>query len=208
MTEIPDIDATEKANENGPEKSDEGAAKKPKSKGRKVLSALGVAAVLVFTGVAAYVGLQNLALVVVGTETMGTIEESVTRRDTSDSASAPFEVTESYVFTVDGEEHRGRATRPSWNREPELEIGETRSEPIRYLASAPEVNRPASSASFSELGFFGLLRLIAAPVIWIVLVVLVVRGRFQARAKAKALATGRTPTISKDGNAGGAVVRR
>lgn len=150
-----------------------------------------VAAALLF-GI--YLSLSTLTLTFWGEETLGTVDGYTVEVDDSDSLAGGFQVTQSYFFTVNGEEYRGRTVFNTHSPQVGLDAGQTRTESITYLPLAPRVNKPTALAGFSELGFLGVLRHIVLPVMGAALLVYLFRWQIRARAKTRTLSHALPPS--------------
>ncbi len=124
-------------------------------------------AILIF-GV--YTSGSTLVLAVFGKDTPGTVYQYDVKRDDEQSGfKTSYRVHQRYSFTVDGTVYEVGTEYSTKHPLEQLEQGKTRTEMIRYLPASPKMNKPASVASFSELGFIRGGRLFLVPILLLAL---------------------------------------
>ena len=132
-----------------------------------------VSAVLLF---AVYQSISTISLALWGNIARGTVDTYSSRYDSRGAdANRSRTIFKSYTFSSAGRTYRGYVTYLSDEAWPRLEEGETRSELIRYFAFLPYLNKPAELTDFDQMGAFGLIYHISAPVLAFMLL-LVVNG--------------------------------
>ncbi|MDD4734097.1 MAG: hypothetical protein PHU05_04555 [Bacilli bacterium] len=132
-----------------------------------------ICAVLLF---AAYNSLSTLALGLWGDTVMGTIDSYDSRLDNTNAGeNRSRTISKGYYFNVNGKEYKGYVMYNSDEAWPDLDKGETRAEKITYLPIFPYINKPSMLVELDEMGEFGIIYHVVAPIGYVLLFIFVIK---------------------------------
>lgn len=125
---------------------------------------------------AIYISLSTWTLVIFGDSVMGTVDSYHVRIDEIRSESNQSRtVSKGYYFFVDNKEYRGYVMYNSDEAWPDLDKGETRAEKITYLPIFPYINKPSMLVELDEMGEFGIIYHVVAPIGYVLLFIFVIK---------------------------------